>query len=130
LALQFPDLDRVKDRPSGGREAAALRAVLDAVRRLGIKLRQANDGAVSFVVCCARGLAVEPGGATDVHEAVRTVSSTWLIIVVGALAAALVGAAAGAQARSAEALAGKTLGPRMDFDLAAHAAPVPAPQRP
>jgi len=64
----------------------------------------------------------EPGGLTGVHEAVRRLSSRQLVIVSGALAAALAGAAAGAQARPAASLAGQTLGPRMDFDLAAHPA--------
>jgi hypothetical protein len=51
-----------------------------------------------------------------------------LIIVAGALAAALAGASVGAQTRPA-APVGPTLGPRMDFDLATHA-PATAPPRP
>jgi hypothetical protein len=71
----------------------------------------------------------EPGGFTGVHEAVRRLSSRQLIVVGGALAAALAGAAVGAQARPAAALAGQTLGPRMDFDLAAHLPPSSPPVR-
>jgi hypothetical protein len=50
-----------------------------------------------------------------------------LVIVVGALAAALAGLDVGAQTRPATPLAGHTLGPRTDFDAAAHP---PAPAAP
>jgi hypothetical protein len=61
-------------------------------------------------------------------------SSPQLVVVVGALAAALAGAGVGAEARPAAALVGQTLGPRMDFDLADHppaiaATPAAAPRR-
>lgn len=48
-----------------------------------------------------------------------------IVIAIGALAAALAGLDVGAATRPAAARAGHTLGPRMDFDLAAHAAPAP-----
>jgi hypothetical protein len=78
----------------------------------------------------AAGAAIgEPVAATDVHETVRNLSAKRLVLVSGALAAALAGAAAGAQARPAASLFRQTLGPRMDFDRAAHpsapAAPTP-----
>lgn len=46
-----------------------------------------------------------------------------IIIAVGAVAAALAGLDVGAATRPAAARAGHTLGPRMDFDLAAHTLP-------
>ena len=49
-----------------------------------------------------------------------------MVVVAGALAAALAGAGVGARARPAAALAARTLGPRMDFDRAAHPAAAPA----
>ena len=67
--------------------------------------------------------ACEPGGASDVHETVQMLSTARMIILGGALAAALAGLGAGAAARPATSLAGQTLGPRMDFDLAAHTLP-------
>ncbi len=48
-------------------------------------------------------------------------------MLVGAFAAALAGARVGAAERPAASLVGHTLGPRMDFDLAAHP---PAPVAP
>lgn len=57
----------------------------------------------------------------------RSLSSTHLVLLVGALAAALAGARVGAATRPASALAGQTLGPRMDFDLAAHPPAPPTP---
>jgi hypothetical protein len=68
----------------------------------------------------------EPTSVTSVHEAVRRLSSNQIVVVAGALAAALAGATVGAEARPAAALAGQTLGPRIDFDLAAHSADAPA----
>jgi len=49
-------------------------------------------------------------------------------VLAGALAAALAGAVMGADARPAAAHVGQTLGPRMDFDLAAHLPPASSPQ--
>jgi hypothetical protein len=69
----------------------------------------------------------EPAGVKDVHETVRSLSSSQLVIVVGALAAALAGLDVGAQTRPVTPLAGHTLGPRTDFDAAAHP---PAPAAP
>jgi hypothetical protein len=80
--------------------------------------------------CCgiAAGAAVgrpscEPRGATNVHETVQMLSTTRMIFLGGALAAALAGLGAGAAARPAASHAGQTLGPRLDFDLAAHTLP-------
>jgi hypothetical protein len=50
-----------------------------------------------------------------------------MVIVGGALIAALAGLGAGAEARPPAALSVQALGPRMDFDLAAH---LPAPLSP
>jgi hypothetical protein len=52
-----------------------------------------------------------------------------MVIAAGALAAALAGLDVGAQTRPAAPLAGHTLGPRTDFDLAAHPAAPAAPPR-
>jgi hypothetical protein len=54
-------------------------------------------------------------------------SLTQAVIVGGALVAALAGLDAGAEARPPVALTIQALGPRMDFDLAAHLA---APRSP
>jgi hypothetical protein len=50
-----------------------------------------------------------------------------LVIVAGALAAALAGANVGARERPDAPLAPHALGPRTDFDLAAHPATAPPP---
>ncbi len=57
----------------------------------------------------------------------RKLSSRQLVIAAGALAAALAGASVGAQTRPAAPAAERTLGPRMDFDFAAHPAAPAAP---
>lgn len=46
-----------------------------------------------------------------------------MVILAGALTAALAGLGAGAEARPPSALTVQALGPRLDFDLAAHAMP-------
>jgi hypothetical protein len=61
----------------------------------------------------------------SVHKPVRKLSKREIVIVAGALAAALAGLDVGAQTRPAAAQPHATLGPRMDFDLAAHALPPP-----
>jgi hypothetical protein len=71
-------------------------------------------------VGCFPATASEPAGVTDVHETVQALSTSRIVVLVGALAAALAGARVGAAERPAASLAGQTLGPRMDFDLAAH----------
>jgi hypothetical protein len=65
----------------------------------------------------------------SVHEPVRKLSPSQLMIAAGALAAALAGFGVGAQTRPIVPLARQTLGPRMDYDLAAHNLP-PAVARP
>jgi hypothetical protein len=62
-------------------------------------------------------------------------SSSQFIIVAGALAAALAGLDVGAQTRPVPPLAGHALGPRTDFNAAAHppapvAPPPPAARNP
>jgi hypothetical protein len=59
----------------------------------------------------------------NVHKPVRKLSARQILIIGGALAAVLAGLDVGAQSRPVAALAGQTLGPRMDFDFAAHALP-------
>jgi hypothetical protein len=69
----------------------------------------------------------EPPAPYGVHEPVRKLSLTQMVILGGALVAALAGLGAGAEARPPAALTLQALGPRMDFDLAAHLA---APRSP
>jgi hypothetical protein len=65
----------------------------------------------------------EPVALPGVHRPVRKLSSRQIVILVGALVAALAGLDVGAQTRPAGPQVGQTLGPRLDFDLAAHALP-------
>jgi len=52
------------------------------------------------------------------------------LVIGGALAAALAGFGVGAQTRPIAPLASQALGPRMDFDLAAHTLPRATQPRP
>jgi hypothetical protein len=69
----------------------------------------------------------EPDAFMGVHETVRKLSTRpslsprRVLILAGALAAGLAGLSVGAETRRAAPLAHRTLGPRLDFDLAAHA---------
>jgi hypothetical protein len=75
-------------------------------------------------------LGCEPRAPYGVHDPVRKLSLTQMVIVGGALAAALAGLGAGAEARPPAALTVLALGPRMDFDLAAHLAAPNSPRAP
>lgn len=66
---------------------------------------------------------MKPVGRPGVHEGVSRIMKRRIVIVLGALAAALAGLDVGAATRPAAPRAGWTQGPRMDFDLAAHMPP-------
>ena len=66
----------------------------------------------------------------NVHKPVRKLSARQILIIGGALAAALAGLDVGAQTRPPGRQTLGTLGPRLDFDLAAHALPPPVAPAP
>jgi hypothetical protein len=84
------------------------------------------DSGCEGIAACSIGverLGREPSAPYGVHKPVRKLSLTQMVILGGALVAALAGLGAGAEARPPAALTVEALGPRMDFDLAAHAMP-------